>query len=54
VLVEWMNDRQQADDPDYRGMHTFALLVSPEQIDITYRSGRAQAHTKWAAMIVNT
>jgi Calcineurin-like phosphoesterase len=37
VPVEWMNDRQQADDPDYRGMHTFALMkVSPAQIEIKY------------------
>ncbi len=37
VPVEWINDRAQADDPDYRGIHTFALLkVSPAQIDIQY------------------
>lgn len=35
--VEWMNDRAQPGDPDYRGIHTFALLkVSPAQIDIQY------------------
>jgi len=50
VPVEWLNDRAQADDPDYRGMHTFALLkVSPAQVDITYidEDGH-EAHTqKW-------
>jgi len=35
--VEWLNTRQQPDDPDYRGIHTFALLkVSPEKIVIQY------------------
>lgn len=37
VPVEWMNDRAQPNDPDYRGIHTFALLkVSPAKIDIQY------------------
>ena len=37
VPVEWMNNRAQPNDPDYRGIHTFALLkVSPAQIDIQY------------------
>jgi hypothetical protein len=30
-------DRAQANDPDYRGIHTFSLLkVSPAKIDIQY------------------
>lgn len=37
VPVEWLNDRAQPNDPDYRGTHTFALLkVSPAKIDIQY------------------
>jgi hypothetical protein len=37
VPVEWMNNRPQPDDPDYKGIHTFALLkVSPAQIEIQY------------------
>jgi len=37
VPVEWMNNRPQLNDPDYRGIHTFALLkISPAQIDIQY------------------
>ena len=37
VPVEWMNNRAQQNDPDYRGIHTFALLkVTPQQIDIQY------------------
>ena len=32
-----MNNRPQLNDPDYRGIHTFALLkISPAQIDIQY------------------
>jgi hypothetical protein len=32
-----MNDRAQPNDPDYRGIHTFALLkISPAKIDIQY------------------
>jgi predicted phosphodiesterase len=35
--VEWLNDRAQPNDPDYRGIHTFALLkVTPAQIEIKY------------------
>lgn len=37
VPVEWLNDRAQPDDPDYRGIHTFALMkVTPAQIEIKY------------------
>jgi predicted phosphodiesterase len=37
VPVEWMNDRPQPNDPDYRGIHTFALLkVTPAQVEIQY------------------
>jgi hypothetical protein len=37
VPVEWMNDRAQPNDPDYRGIHTFALLkVTPMQIELKY------------------
>lgn len=35
--VEWLNDRVQPNDPDYQGIHTFALLkVTSAQIDIQY------------------
>jgi hypothetical protein len=35
--VEWMNNRAQPNDPDYRGIHTFAMLkVTPAQIEIQY------------------
>ncbi|SRR6266496_9001 len=35
--VEWLNTRQQPNDPDYRGIHTFAVLqVTPEKIVIEY------------------
>jgi len=37
VPVEWLNDRAQPNDPDYRGIHTFALMkITPAQIDIQY------------------
>jgi hypothetical protein len=37
VPVEWLNNRAQPDDPDYRGIHTFALMkITPQQIDIQY------------------
>ena len=37
VPVEWMNNRAQPGDPDYRGIHTFALLkVTPAQIEVKY------------------
>jgi hypothetical protein len=37
IPVEWLNNREQPDDPDYRGIHTFALMkVTPAQIDIQY------------------
>ncbi|HEY6044965.1 MAG TPA: metallophosphoesterase [Pyrinomonadaceae bacterium] len=37
VPVEWLNDRAQPGDPDYRGIHTFALLkVTPAQIEVKY------------------
>jgi hypothetical protein len=37
VPVEWMNDRAQPGDPDYRGIHTFALLkITPSQVEIKY------------------
>jgi predicted phosphodiesterase len=37
VPVEWINDRAQPNDPDYRGIHTFALLrVSPAKVEIQY------------------
>jgi calcineurin-like phosphoesterase family protein len=37
VPVEWMNNRQQPNDPDYRGIHTFALLtITPAEIKIEY------------------
>jgi hypothetical protein len=35
--VEWLNDRAQPDDDDYRGVHTFALIkVTPAQVEIRY------------------
>jgi len=35
--VAWLNARQQPNDPDYRGIHTFALLrISPQKIVIEY------------------
>ncbi len=37
IPVEWINDRSQPDDLDYRGIHTFAVLkVSGQRIDIEY------------------
>jgi calcineurin-like phosphoesterase family protein len=37
IPVEWINDRSQPDDLDYRGIHSFAVLkVSGQKIDIEY------------------
>jgi hypothetical protein len=37
VPIEWLNDRAQPNDLDFRGIHTFALLkITPDQIDIQY------------------
>jgi hypothetical protein len=37
VPVEWIDDRAQPDDLEYRGIHTFALLkISPAKIAIQY------------------
>ncbi|HEX9544450.1 MAG TPA: metallophosphoesterase [Pyrinomonadaceae bacterium] len=49
--VEWLNTRQQPDDPDYRGIHTFALLkVSPEKIVIQYfdQDGKKGYEQEWS------
>ncbi|HYX29446.1 MAG TPA: metallophosphoesterase [Pyrinomonadaceae bacterium] len=35
--VEWLNNRAQPDDNDFKGVHTFALLtINPDQIEIKY------------------
>jgi hypothetical protein len=37
VPIEWLNDRAQPDDDDYKGVHTFALLtISANKIEIQY------------------
>jgi Calcineurin-like phosphoesterase len=37
IPVEWIDDRPQPDDKDYRGMHTFALLtITGPSINIKY------------------
>lgn len=37
VPIEWLNNRAQPDDDDYKGVHTFALLtISSDKIEIQY------------------
>jgi hypothetical protein len=37
VPIEWLNTRRQPDDPDYQGIHTFALLrINGQQVVIEY------------------
>ncbi|HXU39069.1 MAG TPA: metallophosphoesterase [Blastocatellia bacterium] len=52
IPIEWIDDRAQPDDPDYKGIHTFALLhVTPEKIDIEYidQDGNVADHKdSWA------
>jgi hypothetical protein len=50
VPVTWLDTRHQVADPDYRGIHTFALLrISGQQIEIEYidQNGDVGYHETW-------
>jgi hypothetical protein len=51
IPINWIDDRHQANDPDYRGTHTFAMLhVGPKKIDIEYidQDGKIGYKDTWA------
>jgi hypothetical protein len=51
IPVKWIDNRPQANDPDYRGTHTFGLLrIKGAQIDIDYidQDGQVGYSEQWS------